>query len=113
MSRLQPGGNVCERGSMMVALTGVDLGERSAHLLNVLNFHFKSTEPLGQEVVNPSEDRKENETEYTRKDWPKKVNNADNADLFAAENDHRNADEGVEEAHQNIESSQYFARLQD
>lgn len=83
-----------------------------SHLLNVFNFDFKSTEPLGQEVVKRSEYREENKTENTGKDWPKKVNNSNNAEIFTAEDDHRNAYESIEEAHQTIESGQYLAGLQ-
>jgi hypothetical protein len=43
-------------------------------LVNVLDFEFKSTEPLGQQIVNRGENREEDETENAHNDRPQKVN---------------------------------------
>ena len=82
-------------------------------LVNVLNLNFKSTEPIGQEIVNRGENHEKNETENTGKDRSQKINNSDDSELVAAEDDHRNADESVDEAHQNIEGGHYLAGLED
>jgi hypothetical protein len=82
-------------------------------LVNVLNLNFKSTEPLGQEIVNRGENHEKNETENTGKDRSQKINNSDDSELVAAEDNHRNADESVDEAHQNIEGGHYLAGLED
>jgi hypothetical protein len=82
-------------------------------LVHVLNFNFKSTEPIGQKVVNRRENHEEDETENTGKDRSHKVNNSDDPELVAAEDDHRNADECVDEAHQDIEGGHYLAGLED
>lgn len=83
-----------------------------ACLLNVLNFNFKSPEPLGQNVVDRRENDKEDETENAGEDRPKKINDAHDSEVFAAENEHRDASQSVHQTHQDIESSHDLAGLQ-
>jgi hypothetical protein len=80
--------------------------------VNVFDFNFKSPEPLGQKVVDRGEYHEEDETENTEKDRPQKVNNSDDSELVVAEDDHWNADERVNEAHQDIESGHDLAGLE-
>jgi hypothetical protein len=79
---------------------------------NVLNFDFKAAQPLGQQVVKRRENDEENETENAGKYRPQKVNNSDDSELLVAEDNHRDADESVHKAHQDIEGGHHLAGLQ-
>ena len=92
--------------------TGAGDGDGLGRLVNILDFNFKAAERLGQQVVNRGENHEENETENTGKYRPQQVNESDDADLVAAEDDHRNADESVNEAHQDIKGGHYLAGLE-
>ena len=86
-------------------------GNSSGYLVNILDFNFKAAEHLGQQVVNRSENHEKDETEYPGKYRPQKVNKSDDSELVVAEDDHRNADERVDEAHQDIKGGHYLAGL--
>src|SRR5260221_3648452 len=80
--------------------------------VDVLHFKFNATEPLGQSVVNCSENNEEDEADNAEKDWPKKINDPDDVEPLAAENNHRNPGKRVNETHQEIERSHYLAGLE-
>ena len=87
-------------------------GDSSDRLVNVLNFNFKAAERFGQTVVNRGENHEEDETENASKYRPQKVNESNDSELVVAEDDHRNADQSVDEAHQHIKGGHYLAGLE-
>jgi len=80
-------------------------------LVNVLDFDFNSTKPPGQDVVNRGKNHEEGEAENAGKDRPENINSPDDSEFVPAEDDHRDADERVEAAHEDIESGHYLAGL--
>ena len=80
---------------------------------NIFNFDFYAAEPPSQKIVNCSEDHKENETENAHRDRHQNVDDRYDLEFLTAEHEHRNANQGVNKAHQDVESGGYFAGLQD
>jgi hypothetical protein len=81
--------------------------------INVLNFDLYPAEPLGQNVIDGSENDEEDETEDTHDDGHKAVDDSHDSERSPTEDNHWDADERVDKSQQDVHSGHYLARLQD
>jgi hypothetical protein len=105
----------CQRGSGQPGRVWVQLiaDTYNSSGTDVLDLDFNAAEPLGQSVVNGREDDKEDKADDGHDDGHEQVNDANLFDGGIAEQNHRYADECVDEAHQDIHRCHDLAGLQD
>ena len=82
-------------------------------LVHVFDFNFKSSEPLGQKIVDRREDDEEDKAEDAQEDRSEHIQKSNFLYHRVAEDHHPNPDGNVNETYQDLESGHDLAGLQD
>jgi hypothetical protein len=81
-------------------------------VIAILDLEFKSTQPFGQDVVQRRENHEKNEAKYSQDDRHADKDDALNPYGGVAKDQKRNPNQGINEAHQEIERGEYLAGLE-